>query len=636
MIKYLNLDQVAGQLKIFLLWLILFGFPLMLAYFVYSAQSWVPENILTIENVKHLHSYSIVPPPNNIDDWAAIVLPDDWQHTHDKSRNVWYQFTLDLNVPPNRLWAIYLPTIYMNTAVYLNNQLLGDGGRFEEPMARNWNHPQYFVIPNGMLNSGENVFQIRLASPSLDYGYLGKIHLAPNAVLRSAYDFRYFIEVALAQIITASLIIMGLFMGALWLLRRNDSVYGWFAICLFIWAIHNLNLFVINIPVSTRVWEWLWFVTMVWFVIAITIFVHRFTETQRPQFEKYILTIGITGSVILFVLPEYWFYKLGYRVWDTLAVLLGLYPSYMLIVAYRTKRDISAYILLLSGLLILIFGAHDWLMLNQFLGREEGLMLHFAAPLPLFVFSWILLTRFVQVLDEAESLNVDLEKRVEEKHLELEQNYRRLQQLEKEQVLVMERERIMRDMHDGMGGHLISTLSMVEASNVNKEEILEALHAALDDLRIMIDSLDPVEDDLTSVLAMYRARIQPRLEKSNISVNWNVTDIPRIPGLGPEKVLQVLRIIQEAISNVIKHADANEITFHTRERILQGEHGVSVEIKDNGNGHFQVKPVGRGLDNMRKRAEQIGAIFDIQSQSTGTIVSLWFSLSNENGQATKN
>jgi signal transduction histidine kinase len=270
-------------------------------------------------------------------------------------------------------------------------------------------------------------------------------------------------------------------------------------------------------------------------------------------------------------------------------------------------------------------------MLNQFVSRADGLMLQFAAPLPLMIFSWILLTRFVQVLDEAESLNVDLEHRVEIKRIELEKNFQKLQELEKKSVLVHERERIMRDMHDGMGGHLVSTLSMIEASEGDHEDISQSLRDALDDLRVMIDSLDPVDDDLTTVLGMYRSRIQPRLEQSNIKINWKVTDIPNIPDLGPEKVLQVLRILQEAISNIIKHANADQITVQTEEVTTSGGNSsVYVRISDDGKGMETMNVSGRGLKNMRRRAEQIGAELEIESHTSGTTVSLKLSLSENN------
>lgn len=120
---------------------------------------------------------------------------------------------------------------------------------------------------------------------------------------------------------------------------------------------------------------------------------------------------------------------------------------------------------------------------------------------------------FVRARNEAETLNRELEQRIREKSAELERNYQRLRELERQQVLDEERRRIMRDMHDGMGGHLVSTLALAESGATKSETIAEALRAALNDLRLMIDSLDPVEGDLTLVLGMFRARLESQLAR---------------------------------------------------------------------------------------------------------------------------
>jgi signal transduction histidine kinase len=58
----------------------------------------------------------------------------------------------------------------------------------------------------------------------------------------------------------------------------------------------------------------------------------------------------------------------------------------------------------------------------------------------------------------------------------------------------------MRDMHDGIGAHLISALSLVEHDECSAAEVAVALRECLDDLRLTIDSLEPTENDLLPVM----------------------------------------------------------------------------------------------------------------------------------------
>jgi signal transduction histidine kinase len=239
---------------------------------------------------------------------------------------------------------------------------------------------------------------------------------------------------------------------------------------------------------------------------------------------------------------------------------------------------------------------------------------------------WSVLTHLSDGLTEAEMLNAELEARVRDKASELERNYDRLRQLERERAIAQERDRIMRDMHDGMGGQLVSTLALVESGRATPDGGADAIRDALDDLRLVIDSLDPVEEDLLAVLGVIRGRLEPRLRRNGIDFAWQVTDLPTIPGFGPDRVLQALRIVQEAITNVIKHAGAHTITVRTGRAADEGGAGVFVEIADDGAGIDPARPEGRGLRNMRHRAESLGGRVTIASTGGGTAVRLWLPL----------
>ncbi|MEZ5584373.1 MAG: 7TM diverse intracellular signaling domain-containing protein, partial [Candidatus Competibacteraceae bacterium] len=540
--------------------------------------------MLTLDAVeKAVHSGSV--PPVEFVDGPLQTLPHDWAQDSPPANNLWYRAILDLNVPPNRLWGAYLPTVNMNAAVYLNGELLGDGGDFADPVARNWNRPLYFSIPNGLLLPGENEIHVRIKADPTQDGLMGRIFLGPDQDATAVFQATLFWKVTLVSLITLAMMLMSLFTGLLWWLRRRDTTFLWFALAGFTWSAHNLNLLVVNIPVSTLTWEWFRHVTLGWYVIFTIIFVHRFLNEFRPRVERMLVIGGVLATVLLALLPESWFYPVANRIWLSALLAAGAYPVMLIVMQRWGLSDLETKLLVMPGALILFFGFHDWLVVNGLWPRTEGYYIHYASPVVIVAFTYILLRRFVSALNESEALNAELEGRVAAARETLEANYQKLRTLEKQQVLVTERERLMRDMHDGMGGHLVSALALVQSGQTDRTLIAEALQRALDDLRLMIDSLEPIDDDLPTVLGMLRSRLQPQLQCGQLQINWQVQDVPSIPEFGPQKVLQVMRILQEAIANVIKHARATTLTVSTRVAIDPCGHDyVVVEIADDGVG----------------------------------------------------
>ena len=134
----------------------------------------------------------------------------------------------------------------------------------------------------------------------------------------------------------------------------------------------------------------------------------------------------------------------------------------------------------------------------------------------------------------------------------------------------------------------------------------------VDELRLTIDSLKPLADDLNVVLANFRYRFEGRLAAAGLSLEWVVSDLPQHPSLTPDVILQVMRIVQEAFSNVIKHAQARRVcvTAHYEDvaEVIQ------LRIADDGRGFDDgSQHVGEGLPNMKARAARLRAQLDVVS-----------------------
>jgi signal transduction histidine kinase len=196
------------------------------------------------------------------------------------------------------------------------------------------------------------------------------------------------------------------------------------------------------------------------------------------------------------------------------------------------------------------------------------------------------------------------------------------QRAEREHLLTHERERIVRDMHDGLGGQLISLLSMVQRGQASDDEVAEGLRRSLDDMRIVIDSLEIRKSGLQDPLGKLRVRLDPLLRRNGLRLEWRIDERADLDGFTPEQALHCVRVIQEASSNVIQHARASEIEITVSAAGEQAEF-VVIEIRDNGIGIIPgSEPGGRGTRNMIARAHALGALLSIEPAEPGRRIRL--------------
>ncbi len=232
-----------------------------------------------------------------------------------------------------------------------------------------------------------------------------------------------------------------------------------------------------------------------------------------------------------------------------------------------------------------------------------------------------------KAISDVQNVNASLEARLQEQKAELTSIHQQLRESEQSKLLGQERQRMTQDMHDGLGSSLIAALHSVERGKLNENDIVDVLRGCIDDLKLAIDSMEEVEADLLLLLATLRFRLAPRLESAGLQLHWHVGDVPNLPWLTPSSSLHILRILQEAITNIIKHAQATHITVTTE---VQGD-GVLITVMNDGLS-FDVDAAlikgGKGLQNQLRRAETIGATVSWKSLAAGTALHLHLPLSN--------
>jgi signal transduction histidine kinase len=579
-------------------------------------------DVVTVTETRFIESDRTTPPDASASAWRPQALPDFWDIARRRrATQGWYRTEVTLDAAPTELWSVYLPRLCMNAAVWVNGTLVGDGGRFTEPIARNWNRPLLFTIPSRLLVAGANTVDVRLATHPAAPGFLRPFLLGPQRALQPLYARRFVAQVTVAEVVAVATLLTALMIGVVYFPRDPFGANRWFAAGVLLWGWNCADTIVRVIPVPSRLFEWSTQTAINWFAPCFVVAFHRVLDRQRPWLERLLLVHTLGGAATLALIdPSYAFFF--YVAWGGVSLVIGAYLLTLIGATARTNPAGGARRLLIPSVVGLALGAHDVGAILTHGGMASVLLYPYMAPLVMLATAWTMLADLAAGLNEAERLNRELEARVREKHAELEQNYVRLRELERERAVADERDRIMRDMHDGMGGQLVSTLAMVESGRFTHEGVTVALRDALDDLRLVIDSLDPMEGDLLTILGTLRARLEPRLSRHGIRFDWRVADVPALPDLTPERVLQVLRIVQEAITNVVKHAGARTITVSTGREDVGGAPHVFVEIRDDGRGMDGHTPLGRGLANMGRRARALGAALSVESGATGTAVRL--------------
>jgi signal transduction histidine kinase len=244
--------------------------------------------------------------------------------------------------------------------------------------------------------------------------------------------------------------------------------------------------------------------------------------------------------------------------------------------------------------------------------------------------------RFARALNQVDSFADQLVTRVREAEERLKASFAREEERARAAALANERTRLMRDLHDGLGGQLISIVALSERGHEGAT-ITDAARAALKDLRLVIDSMDDIGGDLMLALGSWRERATAQLRPHDIALDWHVATpqgLPLHPELRPWHVIQIVRILDEAVTNAVKHAEARRIgvTIETVDE-GQGPYGV-IRVADDGKGFANgsapfggggatnASQTARGLRNMRNRAARCGAMLDLSSDSSGTRVRL--------------
>jgi two-component system sensor histidine kinase UhpB len=535
-------------------------------------------------------------------------------------------------------YALYLN--FSNTLgdIRLNGNLLNARLDYNRWMALEGFGPTVYLLPDEWIRNGENLLELETLAQ-------GRKTMPPFAVgpaehLESAYKWGAFVssEMPLAAIAVMAFVILLLLVvrwpaeDRAWTLALIGLLVGWS-----LYNAHSLGALDSIEPdwaPGRHALRWTIFYT---FVFGFVAFVLAWTRAPRWTFKVALIGFGVA----LFI-------AVGAQVFDetiiagggrrlsqeirkglehTLTIGLGLGMMGMLLadVARRKPRRIAETVLFLISITSLIVDAlDDRFDIHVPFQPDLALTFYIAPACGLFMAVGLCLVLARHVSEARRvvvSQNETLSLRLAEREAEIAESYQKQQSLMRRQAVLDERQRIVRDMHDGIGSQLVGLMLQIKNDRIDSQGVQRSLDSSVTDLRLIVDSLDSAGDSLDAALGTFRHRVKPQVEAAGLQFDWINTMRDEAPPYSAHVILQVFRILQEAIANALRHAKAGRISVRITET-RDAAFPLLIEVADDGQGGAALATGGRGLSNMNMRAEAMGSRLSIASGAAGTTVAL--------------
>lgn len=576
---------------------------------------------------------------------TPVALPHTWQRSilppgaaaQASVRSSW--FTVDLAGVPRAPsgWWLYLPRWQTigQIAVYADERLVY---RSRADLVWNgFNHPLLLPLDDEGRLPPPATLRIRIDSQTSAGGALSSGWVGTAAALRPWHDLRFRLQVRLPEWTGVLTLGLGFFTLCIWLWRRQERTYLLFALFALFTTLRLLHFHLgaepLPIPSS-----WFGWVT-VNCVPALLVIWYYFVATLAPMPARWPGHALIVLSVVTATatLPTFALLP-GMDVLAPLtylvAVLAAVPTAGLLLWAtlrHGGRRGIAAACVLVLDLGIAV---HDLAMQNYLIGPESSFLGVLAALPRLLLSGYVVWDRYVGAAEEAEQAHDRLAARLSEREAALAESHARLRAEQHKQLLLAERRRLTQDIHDGMGSQLMEALQGAEAGQLSAAQMARVLRECIEDLKLTVDSLDPVGADLLLLLATLRYRLGPKLQATALQLRWEVQDVPPLEWLDPRHALQVLRILHEAISDIVEQTGARALAVSTGERAG----GVEVVLEHDGqalpyplDGEAGTGPGLSATTKLQRRARRIGAQAQWQPVAEGQRFVLWLPLQRQAG-----
>lgn len=501
--------------------------------------------------------------------------------------------------------------------------------------------PHFFPIPRGVLREN-NTLDITIDAQVGRAAGLSPMVVGAESEVRAAYESHYRLRVIGSLVVAIVSSVLGTLALILWF-RQREPMYAFYGFSELLWALQVSDVLIQQSPLP-----WPWWGMVVWSAYAMApALICKFTLVVVEQHHG--MLKRLTDWHLILTVPIVMLARLGgwlwlWPAWKAVVVLMCLAVGWTVVrhgirSGAWDKRILAIAVIATAGtalrdLIVIVILPNTGILPAYTNASGETSWARYVWVAFGITLAWVIAERMRKSTHAIARMNRTLSQRLTERELELNAVFALQAEAGRRQAMLEERQRLTRDMHDGLGSQLVGALQLAKNPTVTKEMLAIQLRETLDHLKLTVDAMQDTQGDIASLLGALRYRLNPRLAAADLQLTWSVEPLPEIAGWTLQNSRDLQMILFEAFSNLITHAGATHVTLRAAPSARM--HEIRIALRDNGRG-FDVDVMtaagGHGLANMRARAARIGAELHIASTSEGTTTSLVLALPNPNLQA---
>jgi signal transduction histidine kinase len=539
-----------------------------------------------------------------------FVKQSQWGLSH-----VLWSINLPANLSEASLPAVLIPQPVQGAVFSINGEIIYELHASDSQTLRNWYQPVLISVPKSLLNAGQETQILVSQTGHLRGWFIAPMFAGDLQELRRYFSNYLFLSQTLYTTINFLSSIVGFFFLVIGL-RSKSTAYVYSGMTTLTWSILISVALTSELPTASYYyWRMALYAVTGMLIYFVSMFTNAVFQNEVPKKISFIGLAYLNLGWIIYALAGPESEQSLDIYWTGLAVCMYIISAALVIFqALRNRRFGRVLPIAAHWFITSLLAFHDYVLQSGVVpfGLPESpvhlwanlllqpiYMTHIALPVFVMMAMWLL------IQDHNKKTHREL------RHVKL---------------LNEQRERIVNDIHDGVGSRINLMLWSLRTGSPQTTELESELQRCMEELRFAINPTYAGHETLHKALTDLCQRLKLQAHKEGIELDYERTGQPE--PVASEVGLHLYKATQECLSNALRHSQATRITVI----LTQSRGHICIDVQDDGTGipgwdeslqrQHEVKATSMGLVSLFQRISSKGGSVHIHSSSEGTRIRL--------------